>query len=70
MKKLSVLSLLALVILGMMTACNNKTKAQEPAKAFNVIYMIGDGMALPQVYAAMLASGEDSRHAFSQQRYH
>ena len=59
MKKLSVLSLLALVILGMMTACNNKTKAQEPAKAFNVIYMIGDGMALPQVYAAMLASGEE-----------
>lgn len=59
MKKLSVLSLLAVVILGMMTACNNKTKAQEPAKAVNVIYMIGDGMALPQVYAAMLASGED-----------
>ena len=25
----------------------------------NVIYMIGDGMALPQVYAAMLASGEE-----------
>ena len=59
MKKLSVLSLLAVVILGMMTACNNKSKAQEPAKAVNVIYMIGDGMALPQVYAAMLASGED-----------
>ena len=59
MKKLSVLSLLAVVILGMMTACYNKTKAQEPAKAVNVIYMIGDGMALPQVYAAMLASGED-----------
>ena len=59
MKKLSVLSLLAVVILGMMTACNNKTKAQEFAKAVNVIYMIGDGMALPQVYAAMLASGED-----------
>ena len=59
MKKLSVLSLLAVVILGMMTACNNKTKAQESAKAVNVIYMIGDGMALPQVYAAMLASGED-----------
>ena len=59
MKKLSVLSLLAVVILGMMTACNNKSKAQEPAKAVNVIYMIGDGMALPQVYAAMLASGEE-----------
>ena len=59
MKKLSLLSLFAVVILGMMTACNNKTKAQESAKAVNVIYMIGDGMALPQVYAAMLASGED-----------
>ena len=59
MKKLSLLSLLTVVILGMMTACNNKSKAQEPAKAVNVIYMIGDGMALPQVYAAMLASGEE-----------
>ena len=67
MKKLSVLSLLAVVILGMMTACKNKTKAQEPAKAVNVIYMIGDGMALPQVYAAMLASGEEM--TFSQFPY-
>ena len=67
MKKLSVLSLLAIVILGMMTACKNKTKAQEPAKAVNVIYMIGDGMALPQVYAAMLASGEEM--TFSQFPY-
>ena len=67
MKKLSVLSLLAVVILGMMTACNNKSKAQEPAKAVNVIYMIGDGMALPQVYAAMLASGEEM--TFSQFPY-
>ena len=67
MKKLSLLSLLAVVILGMMTACNNKSKAQEPAKAVNVIYMIGDGMALPQVYAAMLASGEEM--TFSQFPY-
>jgi alkaline phosphatase len=67
MKKLSVLSLLAVIILAMMTACNNKTKAQEPAKAVNVIYMIGDGMALPQVYAAMLASGEEM--TFSQFPY-
>ena len=67
MNKLSVLSLLAVVILGMMTACKNKTKAQEPAKAVNVIYMIGDGMALPQVYAAMLASGEEM--TFSQFPY-
>ena len=67
MKKLSLLSLLTVVILGMMTACNNKSKAQEPAKAVNVIYMIGDGMALPQVYAAMLASGEEM--TFSQFPY-
>ena len=67
MKKLSLLSLFAVVILGMMTACNNKSKAQEPAKAVNVIYMIGDGMALPQVYAAMLASGEEM--TFSQFPY-
>ena len=33
----------------------------------NVIYMIGDGMALPQVYAAMLASGEEM--TFSQFPY-
>ena len=59
MKKLTLLSLSALVILGMMTACNKKQKEEEQPKAMNVIYMIGDGMALPQVYAAMLASGED-----------
>ena len=59
MKKLTLLSLLAVVILGMMTICSNKAEAQEPAKAVNVIYMIGDGMALPQVYAAKLASGEE-----------
>ena len=39
-----------------MTACGQKEK--ESPKAVNVIYMIGDGMGLPQVYAAMLASGE------------
>ena len=50
-----------------MSSCNHKTEAQEPPKAVNVIYMIGDGMALPQVYAAMLASHEDM--AFSQFPY-
>ncbi len=59
MKKLTVLFLLAAVVLVMMTACNNRTESQEPAKAVNVIYMIGDGMSLPQVYAAKLASGEE-----------
>ena len=58
MKKLTYLSLLAIVMLGMMTACNKKQEEEQP-KAMNVIYMIGDGMALPQVYAAMLATGEE-----------
>jgi alkaline phosphatase len=60
MKKLTILSLVALVMMGLLpSCCNKKEEPQEPAKALNVIYMIGDGMALPQVYAAMLASGED-----------
>ena len=54
-------------MLGMFSACDKKNEPQEPAKAVNVIYMIGDGMALPQVYAAMLASGEEM--TFSQFPY-
>lgn len=51
---------MAFAVVAMMSSCNNKKEeAAEPAKAMNVIYMIGDGMALPQVYGAMLASGED-----------
>ena len=67
MKKLTLLSLSALIILGMMTTCNKKQKEEEQPKAMNVIYMIGDGMALPQVYAAMMASGE--KMTFSQFPY-
>ena len=48
-----------MMLLGLMSSCNQKAEVQEPAKAMNVIYLIGDGMALPQVYAAMLASHED-----------
>ena len=59
MKRLSTLSFIALAVLGILSSCNHKTEAQEPPKAVNVIYMIGDGMALPQVYAAMLATGEE-----------
>ena len=51
----------------MLSSCNKKEAPQEPAKAVNVIYMIGDGMALPQVYAAMLASGQEM--TFSQFPY-
>ncbi len=69
MKKLTTLSLIALVMLGMLSSCGNKKEETppEPPKAVNVIYMIGDGMALPQVYAAMLASGE--KMTFSQFPY-
>ena len=65
MKKLS--TFIALSFLGIMFFSNQKAEAQEPAKAVNVIYMIGDGMGLPQVYAAMLASHEEM--AFSQFPY-
>ena len=47
------------MMLGMMSACYCQEKKEEPTKAVNVIYMIGDGMALPQVYAAMVASKEE-----------
>ena len=68
MKKLTTLSLIALIMLGMLSSCGNKKEeTPEPPKAMNVIYMIGDGMALPQVYAAMLASGE--KMTFSQFPY-
>ena len=68
MKKLSTLSLIALVLVGMLSSCGNKKEeTPEPPKAMNVIYLIGDGMALPQVYAAMLASGEEM--TFSQFPY-
>ncbi len=68
MKKLTTLSLIALVVMGMLSSCvSKKEETPEPPKAVNVIYMIGDGMALPQVYAAMLASREEM--TFSQFPY-
>ncbi len=52
----------------LLPSCNNKKEEpQEQPKAMNVIYMIGDGMALPQVYAAMLASHD--KMTFSQFPY-
>ena len=32
---------------------------QTSRQAKNVIYLIGDGMSLPQIYGAMLATGRD-----------
>lgn len=57
MKKITTLSLVALVIMGMLSSCGTKKEeTPEPPKAMNVIYFIGDGTALPQVYAGMLAT--------------
>ena len=53
-------------MLGVLASCSTKKEEEQP-KAVNVIYMIGDGMALPQVYAAMMASGE--KMTFSQFPY-
>jgi len=56
--------LILLIVIGI-TSCSEK-KETTP-KAVNVIYMIGDGMALPQVFGTMLATGEEL--AFSQFPY-
>ena len=48
------LHLLSIVFIS----CSEK-KEETTTKAVNVIYMIGDGMALPQVFGTMLATGED-----------
>lgn len=59
MKKTIECSLLFLFTLSLsFLSCTSEKKEQAP-KAINVIYMIGDGMALPQVFAAMLATGDD-----------
>lgn len=68
MKKQILIAFVALFMVGLFSACDNKKEEpQKPAKALNVIYMIGDGMALPQVYAAMLATDEEM--TFSQFPY-
>lgn len=60
MKKLTTLSLIALILMGVLSSCaGKKEEIQEPPKALNVIYFIGDGTALPQVYAGMLATHQD-----------
>ena len=57
MKKTLTFALLLLLSLSL--SCKNEEQKQELPKAKNVIYMIGDGMALPQVFATMLATGGD-----------
>ena len=59
MKKSIVFSSLILLSSVIFVACTETEKKPEKPKAKNVIYMIGDGMALPQVFGTMLATGED-----------
>lgn len=51
--------LLLLLLIPLFFSCGSKEKNAEQPHAKNVIYMIGDGMALPQVFATMLATGDD-----------
>ena len=46
-------------MMGVMSACKCEKEVTEPPKAMNVIYFIGDGTALPQVYAGMLATRQN-----------
>ncbi len=46
-------------MLGLMPSCKCQKEVLEPPKAMNVIYFIGDGTALPQVYAGMLATRQE-----------
>ena len=57
MKKIFYPILPLLLLAFTLDGCSQKK--EEAPKAINVIYMIGDGMALPQVFATMLATGED-----------
>ena len=52
-------ALVLLLLVPLFFSCGKNEKKAEQPKAVNVIYMIGDGMALPQVFATMLATGED-----------
>ena len=46
-------------MLGIFSSCCTEKETPEPPKALNVIYFIGDGTALPQVYAGMLATRQE-----------
>lgn len=60
MRKLFLCSLLlSLLFLLDFSGCSQPKEKTEKPNAVNVIYMIGDGMALPQVFATMLAVDED-----------
>ena len=46
-------------MLGIFSSCCTEKETSETPKALNVIYFIGDGTALPQVYAGMLATRQE-----------
>ena len=57
MKKILFLLSVILVLAGCTNQCSNKTEGSKPRKVKNVIFMIGDGMGLNQLYAGMTANG-------------
>ena len=57
-------------MLGLMPSCKCQKEVLEPSKAMNVIYFIGDGTALPQVYAGMLATRQELVFPISQVPLH
>ena len=59
MKNSIIFPLLFIALSISINSCAQQKKAPEVPVAKNVIYMIGDGMALPQVFATMLATGDD-----------
>lgn len=66
MKRVLPISFLLMALMGLASCQTNEAPVEEP-KALNVIYMIGDGMALPHVFGTMLATGQEL--AFSQFPY-
>ena len=59
MNKLFRLTFVALALISFVSCAQEEVEVKEEPKAVNVIYMIGDGMALPQVYGTMIATGQD-----------
>ena len=57
--KICLLLLLPFLLLNSQAFSQNEKNEKDQPKAINVIYMIGDGMGLPQVFATMLATGND-----------
>ena len=58
MNKFVKFSFIAMALMGLVS-CQQKEEVKEEPKAMNVIYMIGDGMSLPQVFGSMIATGQD-----------